>query len=63
MNDACATPHLRPHHELAGIWTDLLSEQHWAPNLVDTAVGRAAGRAANDSLHDVARARLKISSQ
>jgi len=57
-NDACATPQRRPHHELAWIWTNFLSEQHWANDLVQTADGRAA----NDSLHD-ARTRLKISSQ
>jgi len=61
-NNACATPQRRPRHELAWIWTDFLSEQRRATDLVKTAIARAAGRAANDSLHDV-RPRLKISSQ
>jgi len=42
LNDACATPHLGPHHEPTWIWTDFLSEQRRATGLVETAVGRVA---------------------
>jgi len=43
-----ATPQRRPRHELAWIWTNFLSKQRRVTDLVET----AAGRAANDSLHD-----------
>ena len=42
-NDACATPQRRPHHELAWIWTDFLSEQRRATDFVETA-GREGGK-------------------
>jgi hypothetical protein len=54
-NDACATPQRRPHHELAWIRADFLSEQRRVTAFVET----AGGWVANESLLN-ARARLKI---
>jgi len=54
-NDACATPQRRPHHELAWIWADFLSEQRRVTAFVET----AGGWVANESLLN-ARARLNI---
>jgi len=43
LNDACATSQLRPHHELAWIWTDFLFKQRRATDFVEPA-GRAVGK-------------------
>ena len=42
-NNAFATLHRRPRHELACIWTDFLSEQRRATDFVETA-GREGGK-------------------
>jgi len=48
LNDACVTPQRWPCHELVWIWTDFLSKQRQATDLVET----AAGQAWNDRLHN-----------